>query len=265
MTEPADISRDLIQSLVRGLGVLIAVGEFETPPTLSEVAKACGLSRSAARRMLHTLAHSGLIEHDGHRFRLTSRVLDLGYVHLSRLPLPEVVTPHCKELAERIGRSVSVATLQGNEVVHSARAGSPGPMDISIPIGARSPAHTCSIGRVQLAWRSPQDIADFAASPEFVENPDPTVSDEEGLRSVLADIRGQGWAHNPNEDDTGLSTIAAPIRDRAGAVIAGIHIADHSTGDTGIPPLTKFVPDLLETAAAIGADLHSSHIDVASV
>lgn len=209
MAEPADISRDLIQSLVRGLGVLIAVGELQTPPTLSEVAKACGLSRSAARRMLHTLAHSGPTEHDGHRLRLTSRVLDLGYAHLSRLPLPEAVTPHCKVSSPSELDGASVATLQGHEVVHSARAGSPGAyghLDPDRRSVARS--HVGSIAGSNSAWRSPQITADFAASPEFVENPDPTVSDEEGLRSVLADIRGQGWAHNPNEDDTGLSTIA---------------------------------------------------------
>src|SRR5262245_22753934 len=148
------VDRDVVQSLVRGLEVIRAFDAEHPTLTLDEAAERSGISRSAVRRLLRTLMEAGLTEFDGHRYRPTPGLLDLGYAQQSRLTLAQVVEPHCTALSAELGRTVSVATLEGAEVVFLARVGAPGLMTVSLGVGSRLPAHHPAIGRVQLAWLS---------------------------------------------------------------------------------------------------------------
>ena len=89
---------DFVQSLDRGLAVIRAFGPDRERLSLSEVAKATGLTRAAARRFLLTLVKLGYVRNDGREFSLRPRVLELGYAYLSGLALPEVAAPHLEEL-----------------------------------------------------------------------------------------------------------------------------------------------------------------------
>jgi IclR family pca regulon transcriptional regulator len=91
------VTGTFVQSLERGLAVIRALSGPDAQ-TLSEVARATGLSRAAARRFLWTLETLGYVHADGGRFALTPQVLDLGYAYLSGLALPQVAEPHLQRL-----------------------------------------------------------------------------------------------------------------------------------------------------------------------
>jgi IclR family pca regulon transcriptional regulator len=252
--------RDVVHSLVRGLEVVRAFDAAHPALTLDEASERTGISRSAVRRLLRTLLGAGLVAFDGRRYRLTAGLLDLGYAQQSRLTLTEVAGPHCAELAQRIGRTVSLGCLDGRDVVYVVRVGAPTLMHISLAVGVRLPAHVPALGRVQLAALDEAALADYLRSETYRANPTPTTATPDQVRAELATIRERGWAYVAEELEAGLSAIAAPVRDRAGRVVAGLNVSTRSDGRSDDRELTDAVADLLGTAAAIGADLHPSHL-----
>ena len=112
---------DFVQSLDRGLAVIRAFGPDRERLSLSEVARATGLTRAAARRFLLTLVKLGYVRSDGREFSLRPRVLELGYAYLSGLALPEVAEPHLEELSAKLHESSSISVLDGHHIVYVAR------------------------------------------------------------------------------------------------------------------------------------------------
>ena len=252
--------RDLVQSLVRGLELVRAFDASHPTLSLDEAAARTGFSRSAVRRLLLTLVEAGLVAYDGHRYRPTSQLLDLGYAQQSRLSLAEVAEPHCAELSAALGRTVSMARLEGPDVVYLVRVGAPRLMSISIGVGVRLPAHQVAIGRAQLAWLPEPELAAFLASPAFLDNPSRTANTAEALRAELLTIRARGWCHVDEELEAGLSAVAAPVHDRTGQVVGAINVSTRCDARPFVRELTDVVPDLLRTAAKIGVDVRGSHL-----
>lgn len=252
--------RDLVQSLQRGLAV-IRVFDAENPAlTLDQVAARSGISRSATRRLLRTLMAAGHIRFDGHHFTPTARLLDLGYPQQSRLTLAEVARPHCESLARRTGHTVSLARLDEFEAVYLLRVGLPRLMDVSITVGTRLPAHLPALGRVILAWLPEQDLETFLASDTYRDNPARTLQSEQDLRKQLREIRASGWCRSSGELDAGLGTLAMPVRDRRGDIVAGLNISTHTSEYERWEENGEISHQLRACAAAIGADVHPAHL-----
>ena len=142
---------NFVQSLDRGLAVIRAFDAEHPRLQLSEVARATGLTRAAARRFLLTLVQLGYVRVDGREFSLRPRVLELGYSYLSGLTLPEVAQPHLESLVGRVDESSSVSVLDGDDVVYVARVHTKRIMTVMITVGTRFPAYATSMGRVLLA------------------------------------------------------------------------------------------------------------------
>jgi IclR family transcriptional regulator, pca regulon regulatory protein len=246
---------DFVQSLERGLAVIRAFGA-ETPElTLSEVARATGLTRAATRRFLHTLAGLGYVHADGRLFRLSPRVLELGYAFLSSITLPEVAEPHLERLVAEIHESSSVSVLDGEEIVYVARVPTSRIMRVSINLGTRFPAYATSMGRVMLADLPEADLDDYMARVELRRLSPRTITDEAELRAELALVRERGWALVDQELEEGLRSIAAPIRDRGGEVVAAINVSAHASRTSKETLRRSLLPPLLRTAAEIEAEL----------
>ena len=150
-TPSAPRNSDYVQSLERGLSVIRAFDGEHRELGLSEVARATGLTRAAARRFLLTLVELGYMHFDGSRFSLRPRVLELGFAYLSSLSLPEVAEPHMEALVAQINESSSISVLDDTDVVYVARVPTRRIMSITIAVGTRLPAYATSMGRVLLA------------------------------------------------------------------------------------------------------------------
>jgi IclR family pca regulon transcriptional regulator len=252
-----ELGREFIESLARGLTVLTAFGEGRASLTLTEVAKATGLARATARRALITYEHLGLVTATPHRtFTLTPRVLSLGFPPLSRTSLPEIATPHLVALTSRIHESASLAVLtpSGEEIQYTARVATNRVMSVNLTVGTRLPAYATSMGRVLLA--------DLPAARRTLGELRPltsrTLTDPRALARVLTDVRTQGHALVDEELEEGLRSIAVPVRDRTGRVVAALNTAMHTTRRTPAECVTDLLPELRATATAIERDFHTA-------
>jgi IclR family pca regulon transcriptional regulator len=253
-----DKGSEHVQSLARGLSVIRAFGAASPELTLSEVARATGLTRAAARRFLLTLVDLGYVRTDGRLFALSPRILELGYAYLSGLSLPEVALPHLERLVAEVHESASVSVLDVSDIVYVARVPTTRIMRVTIAIGTRFPAHSTSMGRVLLAWLPPEELDAYFARTTLRRHTSRTITSPSVLRTELDRVRAQGWAIVDQELEEGLRSIAAPVRDRGGRVIAAANISSHASRTSVDSARRDLLPPLLATAARIEADLHAT-------
>jgi IclR family pca regulon transcriptional regulator len=255
MSERAD---HFVQSLERGLAVIRSFGDDAAEMTLSEVAERTGLTRAASRRFLLTLRDLGYVRTDGRRFALSPRVLELGYAYLSSLSLPEIAEPHLERLVAEVRESSSVSVLDGDDIVYVARVPTSRIMRVAINVGTRFPAHATSMGRVQLAGLTGEELETYLARAELSALTARTVTDPETLRAELDRVRAQGWALVDQELEEGLRSVAAPIRDRTGRVVAAVNVSAHASRASRETVRRTLLPPLLAAAERIEADLRAA-------
>ena len=238
--------REYVAGLEKGLAVIEAFERSRSPLTVSEASHSAGISRAAARRCLRTLQQLGYAEFDGKYYGLLPGVLSLGHAYVSSNPLPRFVQPIIEAISEHTQRSVTVAVLSRNEVLVIARAHVHRSLASGLGIGARLPAHCSANGRVLLSTLSDVQLERFFKQSTL---PALTVHTKVSLREVLKEIglaRSRGYATNEQEVELGVRTIAVPIRNRSGAVIASLSMSA-VVGDTSKNALMKLLPQL-ETA-----------------
>ncbi|MEU3733498.1 IclR family transcriptional regulator C-terminal domain-containing protein [Streptomyces sp. NPDC033538] len=244
-----------VRSFERGLAVIRAFDADHPALTLSEVARACELTRAAARRFLLTLADLGYVHTDGRLFRLTPRVLELGYSYLAGFTLPQIAEPHLERLVAQVRESSSLCVLDGDDVVYVARVPTSRIMTASITVGTRFPAHLTSVGRVILAALPDTETESRLARADLRPHTARTLTSADALRAELRRVRRQGYALVDQELEDGLRSVAAPVRDRDGEVVAGVNIAVHA-GRTSLESVRRdLLPHLLATVTRIDADL----------
>jgi IclR family pca regulon transcriptional regulator len=254
----SDADGDYVQSLERGLSVIRAFDAEHPKLTLSEVAARTGLSRAAARRFLHTLVHLGYMHAVDGRFSLRPKILELGYAYLSGLTLPEVALPHLEELVAQVHESSSVSELDGEDVVYIARVPTKRIMRVTISVGTRFPAYATSMGRVLLAAQPEDWLEKYLTDTTFDHLTGHTITSADGLRQELRRISARGWALVDQELEEGLRSVAAPIRDAEGKVIAAINVSTHAGRRTLESIAEDLVQPLLGTAERIERDLASA-------
>jgi IclR family pca regulon transcriptional regulator len=252
--EPPVRDAAFVQSLERGLAVIRALSTPD-PQTLSDVARATGLSRAAARRFLLTLDRLGYVSQRDGRFALTPQVLALGYAFLSSLTLPEVAQPHLVRLVEQVHESSSVSVLDGRDVVYVARVPTRRIMTVSINVGTRFPAHATSMGRVLLAGLPPQERADALHGVALDPITPDTITARAELEAELDRVADQGYALVDQELEVGLRSIAVGVRDPAGTVVAAMNLSTHAGATSVAAMRERLLPPLRETAAAVERDL----------
>lgn len=214
--------RDHVQSLERGLTVILAFSRHRPRLSLAEIAEHTGLTRPTVRRILITLQDLGYIRAVGREFALTPHVLALGYAYLSSLNLTEVAQPFMEELTATTGHTCSLAALDGEDAVYLSRVPARRVMSITLTTGTRLPAYATSMGRVLLAGLPRRDVDTFLATAKLVPITPHTLTDVDELRARIDQVREQGWALVDQELEEGVRSFSAPVRDATGSVIAAL-------------------------------------------
>jgi IclR family pca regulon transcriptional regulator len=263
-----ELGREFVESLARGLTVITAFGEGRAELTLTAVAQATGLARATARRALITLEHLGYVTTHDRVFRLTPRVLGLGFPPLSRTSLPEIAAPHLAELSQRLQDSVSLAVLTGDEIQYTGRVSTRRIMNVNVTVGTRLPAYATSLGRVILAdlpearvtealtGGLPERLHPLTPPTPLTSSTPRTITDPDRFRAELDRVRKAGYAMVEEELEQGLRSIAVPVRDRGGRAVAAVNVAMHSSRRTAEACVSDVLPELHATATRIEADLH---------
>lgn len=244
-------SRDFVEALSRGIDVLRAFGPTSMAMTVSEVAARTGLARPTARRLLITLEELGYARSTDGVYSLTARTLELGASYISALGMWDVARPHMEELVAVTHESSSMAQLDGSDIVYVARVAVPKIIALAVTIGTRFPAVATSMGRVLLADLDPDEldrVLALGSESGVVPRVDPSRAD---LDQVLAEVRQQGFAVSDEQLSVGIRSVAAPVRDASGAVVAALNVTVHAAETSMDTLLGQYLPRLLATSAAI--------------
>ncbi len=247
---------DFVEALARGLGVIRAfgAGAGPEPMTLAELAAATNLARPTTRRMLLTLESLGYVRSVKGGFTLTARVLELGFTYVQASGLWGVARPHMEKLVEKTHESSSIAQLDGSDIVYVARVAVPKIIALAVEVGTRFPAAETSLGKVIMSGMSPAELDETLAQPSRSGITSRVVVDRPELDTVLADIRAKGWALTDGQLAAGIRSIAAPLRNREGRVVAALNVTVNAA-ETSVETLTDvYLPWLLQAASDISAD-----------
>ncbi len=243
--------RDIMGGLAKGLAVIETFATDRPRQSISDVAAASGLDRATARRCLLTLAHHGYADWDGKFFTLTPRVLRLGTACLASMPMPAIVQPALDALSDRIRESTSVSILDGSEIVYVARAAQRKVMSIALMPGSRLPAYCTSMGRVMLAAlpeveaRARLDAAHRSARTPF------TLTGTDEVMAEITRVRAQGFSVIDQEVELGLCSLAVPLTNARGQVIAALNLG-RAVGNEPIADVAAhFLPELRAVATQL--------------
>ncbi len=244
-------SDSYVQSFARGLDVIRSFGAAAPRQTLTEVASATGMTRAGARRILLTLQTLGYVRVDGRSFELTPRILDLGFAYLTSMPVWNSAQPVMDALVEQTHESCSIAVLDGQDVVYVLRVHTHKIMSTNLGIGSRLPAFWTSLGRVLLAELPANELQPLLDTRERSQFTRFTVQDDAALIAAIDEVRRQGWCLLNQELEEGLTSVAAPIRDARGQVVAAINISGQANRTTPQIMRDELLPQLLQAAAKV--------------
>ena len=236
---------DFMTSLARGLAVIQAFSQKKRQLTISQVSAKTGFSRAAVRRCLYTLAKLGFAGSDDNRhFYLRPRVLALGHSYISSMPLATAAQPILEHFSRLMHESCSIATLDGLDIVYVARANVTRIMAIDLGVGSRLPAFCTSMGRVLLANLPPDELESFLARIEFTRYTERTIVTVDKLRPILRLALRNGYSIVDQELELGLRSMAVPIQNPGGKVVAAVNVGAHAQRVSNQDMLNKFLPHL---------------------
>ena len=241
-------SDSYVQSFARGLEVIRSFSAATPQQTLSEVAAQTGLTRAGARRILLTLQTLGYVETDGKLFRLSPRILDLGFAYLSSLPIWNLAEPVMEDLVEEVRESSSAAVLDGLDIVYVLRVPTHKIMRTTLGVGSRLPACWTSMGRMLLAGLPDDELLQGHPMQRFTEH---TTTDEDALLAHIRQARQQGWCLVNQELEEGLISIAAPLTNRTGQTVAALNISGQANRTSAAVMQESLLPALLSAARTI--------------
>ncbi|MET4258645.1 IclR family pca regulon transcriptional regulator [Bradyrhizobium sp. S3.12.5] len=195
--------------------------------TLSEVAARADLDRGTAFRLIQTLIELGYLQAvpQSRRFRLGVACLDLGYTVLSHGSLRTIVEPLLRDLVPEVGDAASLGILDGGDVIYLARVGAG--LDrhkMDRRPGTRIPAYSAALGHAMLAHLQRNEQIERLESRPRVKLSERTLTDLDALLARLDQVKKKGYAVSDGENAYGLRTLAMPILDAQGFVIAGLSV-----------------------------------------
>ncbi len=253
----ANLDRYMVPGLVRGLEVLQAFTPQRPYLTLRDLAEATGVTRSAVFRIAYTLSELGFLVQDTakRQYALGPAVLRLGYGYLAPRGLVEAALGPLEALRDAVGWSAHLGILDGTDVVYLLRAPTRRGLASIVHVGSRLPAHSTSMGRVLLSQLSEAQIVGLYRGVRL------GVARGHGPATV-ADLVAQarrdaeiGYVVHLGEFQHGVASVAVPLRDASGRVVAAINIAGAWTGPAGERPDESVIRGVLDAALTISRAL----------
>ncbi len=229
----------------------------EGPLGVTDVADRAALPKSTAARLLATLVGEGAVEQvpGETSYRLGPRLVTLaGGFSLVR-SLAAVGRPILADLASASGEAAGLGVPDGDLVHYIDQVDTPNPVVVRDWTGARAPLHAVSSGQVLLAFRTPAAIERYLAQPTLERFTPRTLADADAVRDRLRDIRRRGYAWAIEEFDDGIASVAAPIADASGEVIAAVHLHGPSYRFPAAGREAKMAQLVVTGAARIAAGL----------
>ena len=256
-------ARYYVAALGRGLRILEAFSDQSPTLSLTEISSAAGLEKSTAFRSVHTLETLGYLVRDPQtkRYRPGLNVLRLGFAALNSMGLRQIAQPYLETLSVESGETTNMTVRDGPEVVYVARYKTTQIVSINLVLGSRLPVYCTSMGKAQLIDLSREQLSNLLGEGPYPELGPNTITSLDDLTRELERVRRQGYAINDEELAAGLRSVAAPLRNADGEIIAAINISVPSAR-VSRDKLEERLAPLVKTTAhdiclALGANLPS--------
>lgn len=249
------------QSLERGLSILAAFTGLSATLGIADIARHVGLGRSTTHRYVSTLAALGYLQQDDEtrKYRLGAKAVEIGFAALNSIEISRVAAGALQRLADETGFTVSMAVLDGPDIVYveRRRSGRQRNLDLNLQVGSRLPAYCTALGKVLLAAEEPEQLRALLDRIDLARRTSATITVREHLLAALDRVRRGAVAVGDEELAPGIRAIAVPVRDRSGRVAAAVNIAINTTGwnATAEALVRRFEAPLRRTAAEISTRL----------
>mgnify|MGYP000017302948 FL=1 len=251
----SDSSRkDFVEALARGLEVIRSFDRIHAKQTITQISERTLLARPTVLRLLITLEELGYVRSQDNLYSLTPKVVDLGMAYVSALGLYGAAKPHMENLSMAVDQTVSLAELDGSDIVYTARVEVPKIVSVGVNVGARLPSASTALGRILLADVPDVELRDVLRTPTMSMFIPRTHFTAEEIRPRLQLVREQGWAESDEDLQYGVQAIAAPIRGDDGRVVAAIGVGTHTSEISKEIVRERYLPLLLSTAQQIEKD-----------
>jgi IclR family pca regulon transcriptional regulator len=241
---------NFMTSLARGLAVVRGFTQQKRSLTISQLSHRTGIPRAAVRRCLYTLSKLGLVgSEDGKSFALQPKILSLSHAYLSSTTLATSAQPLLDRISDVLHESCSIALLEGDEILYVARSSTNRRiMSVDLSIGTRLPAYCTSMGRVLLAQLPAAALDAHLRRVKLVAHTSRTIIAPDRLRKELAQVAADDYAIVDQELELGLRSLAVPVRDLGGKVVAAMNISTQAPRVPVAELERRFLPELKAAA-----------------
>ena len=247
---------DFMASLARGLAVVQAFQERKRHLTIAQISHRTEIPRAAVRRCLYTLIKLGYATTDGRTYSLLPKVLTLGHAYLSSTPLAVSAQPYLDRMSEQLHEACNMATLEGDDILYIARSATTQRLiSVDLSVGGRLPAYCTSMGRILLAALDDVTLNEYLAHAEFQAKTSRTLHTPEALLECLQKVREQGWCIVDQELEQGLRSIAVPVYDASGQVLAALNVSTHAGRVSRTELEQRFLLFMLSSSRELSAQL----------
>jgi DNA-binding IclR family transcriptional regulator len=218
---------ETVQSVVRALTLLDALGDTRGEVGVAELSKRVGFHVSTAHRLLATLVVHGYARQnpDTGRYALGAKALHLAESYLAQTDLCRLVRPGLERLGRETGETANLVVRDGREALYLDKVESPQNLRIFSRIGRRAPLHCTAVGKVLLAAEPWEAVRRLLGRGPFERLTARTVTSATQFRVELAKVRGQGVALDLEECEEGARCIAVPVRNARGETVAALSVS----------------------------------------
>ncbi|MEX2462595.1 MAG: IclR family transcriptional regulator [Paenibacillaceae bacterium] len=214
-----------LSSLQNALHILRSYSLDNPSQGITEIANSLKLGKSTVHRLVATLAHEGFLVKDSEtrKYRLGYSVLALYGIVTFNLDVYNESLPIVRNLVDKVSETVHIGVLDDQDVIYLLKVECKHLVRFLTHVGRRNPLHCTSSGKVLLAYKEPLFIQSYIENEmqRYTEN---TLTDPKVLQKELEQIKKQGYATSFEELSAGVNSVAAPIRDYTGQVIAAITV-----------------------------------------
>jgi IclR family pca regulon transcriptional regulator len=259
--QPTSASRYRIEALACGLQILTLFTSEKPSLNLAEIVAATDLNKSRVFRVLSTLEMLGYLERDPltRYYRPGLKVLELGFTVLNGLEIAQIAQPYLKTLSDACGETTNMSIRDGAEIIYVVRNATQQIISVNLQRGSRLPAYCTSMGKAQLIDCSQQELLDLLGEGPFPKRSQKTITCLNDLILDLDKIRQRGYAINDEELAPGLRSVAAPLRDYGGKVVAAINISVPGARISRQALEQHLAPQVVNTARQISIALGASY------
>ncbi len=259
----ANTTDNLRYKTIQDLGRIVSLFENHGGEErgVNDISKSLRMLPSKVSRLFRTLESEGFFERNKHtgKYRIGPRFLQLGLLYVFDHPLRMIVYPHLEHMVQELHLSTGWGIFKNDRIIVADRF-TFGKKSFVNRVGLNVPLHSSSYGKLFLAYLSPDEQDRLLKSMILARRTPATIADPEKLREEIELVKKNGYALDQGETVVDMTSVAAPIFDRDGHVVAAISVSaekDRFTADILRQTIKYLTGRALFISRQIGYETHT--------